>query len=336
MKTFILLTFFLSVATFAHAQLSIGLIDETIQSNPAVDLAATLAGSGVTVISGSEYVSMPGIFSDDPTARGFGTFGFGPNNTTTIPDSGVILSTGDVRDAVGPNDSDNTSTTLDTYDSAFNLLGDFGATEGTRLSFQFKMEDPVLTEKDLFFQFVFASEEYNEWVSTGLNDGFALVLSELDASGNVTNATDLAQHPFSFTPSGTDDVNVDNINNSVEAWNNFPGHFYDNDPGLDFGEFPPSDGVPFPEIEYDGFSSLLTAQTTINTNQIYQIDFLIFDVLDTSRDSAVFLTANSFSAEAPGGSGGNVGGVIPEPSTIGGFALFGLAGFLYWRRRRNA
>jgi hypothetical protein len=320
-----------------HAQMTVNLVPEGPSINPAADLASVLLGTGVTVESGSEYVTTPDPFLTydefDPTARGYGGYSL-VGSSTPIPESGVILSTGDVRDAPGPNLNDGTTASLFTNDSMFQTWIDPGATEGTRLSFKFSLTDTSVTEKDLFFQFVFASEEFNEYVFGGFNDGFALVLSELDSAGNVVDAENIAREPYlNWQP-----VNVDSINYFWESVYG-SGHYYDNDPGLDAG-FPgyetPNIPVPYDDIEYDGFSSLITANTTIQTGTRYQIDFLIADVGDQTRDSAIFLMSGTFGDSAPVGNGDNVTGpIIPEPSTVGALGLFGLAGFLYLRRRRQ-
>ncbi|MEP7027005.1 MAG: choice-of-anchor L domain-containing protein [Candidatus Eisenbacteria bacterium] len=98
-------------------------------------------------------------------------------------DSGIILSTGDVDSLYGPNDLEDTSTEnlwpgdadLDTlvapqttYDAAI-LEFDFECTSGAQIN----------------IQFVFASEEYNEFVGSPFNDVFAVYLDGNRAANNI-------------------------------------------------------------------------------------------------------------------------------------------------------
>ena len=80
--------------------------------------------------------------------------------------SGIVLTTGDARFVEGPNTSDGSSglasglgdADLDTYFAP--LVTD----DTTSLEFSFRMDTPG----DLFFEFVFSSEEYNEFVDSDL------------------------------------------------------------------------------------------------------------------------------------------------------------------------
>jgi hypothetical protein len=139
------------------------------------DLAEALAGFGVTV-SNVTYVGpdvAAGTFSGGGTAVGFAT--------------GVILSTGDIADTPGPNESDETETLhMTAGDTQLDTLASFPTQDAAVLEFDFVPDNNVL-----FVQYVFASEEYNEFVETIFNDVFAFYV-------NGTNCALIGMDPVSI------------------------------------------------------------------------------------------------------------------------------------------
>ena len=133
------------------------------QGVTATQLAQTLAGAGVTV-SNVTYTgadSAAGTFSG-----GTGIVGF---------ESGIILSSGIIRNVIGPNTTgDITATNLTPGDTGLNrLTGDGNLTEDAAiLSFDF-----VPNGDSVKFEYVFASDEYNEFVNTEYNDVFAFYVN---------------------------------------------------------------------------------------------------------------------------------------------------------------
>ena len=133
--------------------------------------------------------------------------------------------------------------------------------------------DFIPEQSELSFQYVFASEEYNEFVGS-FNDVFAFFL----------DGENIALVPGTTTP-----VSVDNVNNFSNA------EFYkDNDP---------SDlGTPTPfRVEYDGFTVVLTAQAVLEPGVPHHIKLALADAGDSALDSAVFLAASSFVSEEGNG-----------------------------------
>jgi hypothetical protein len=199
-------------------------------SNDANALANALAGSGVTISNVSLSTASStaaGTFSGAAGAVGF--------------NSGVLLTTGTVNCAPGPN---NSSSCTDGNGTTTSLKFDFTSTSG-----------------NVFFNYVFASEEYKEYVNSIYNDSFQLLL----------NGVNIAQ-----LPGGAGVVSINNVNQFTNT-----AYFKDNTVlGLD--------------TQYDGLTTVLTASATglVGTNTF---EFLIKDMGDSVLDSGVFIQAGTFS-----------------------------------------
>lgn len=111
-------------------------------SNDASVLTNSILGSGISLVGAPIYVG-----ANDAAS---GTF-TGGGDLIGI-ESGLILTTGTAAGAVGPNNT-----------------GSYTGGTGTTTSLKF---DFTTTGGDLYFNYVFASEEYNEWVFTAYNDKF--------------------------------------------------------------------------------------------------------------------------------------------------------------------
>ena len=137
-------------------------------------LRNSLLGSGFTAVGNATLIG-----SD--VSAGFFTNGF---NTIGI-ESGIILTTGDANFAEGPN-TDDFSTGIASGIGDVDLDVEFGldllppssrTQDTTSLEFTFNM-----TSDDLLFNFVFASEEYNELVQSGFNDVFAFFVDGVNVA----------------------------------------------------------------------------------------------------------------------------------------------------------
>jgi hypothetical protein len=211
-------------------------------------------------------------------ATSAGTFRNGANVIGI--DSGIILSTGDVFSAEGPNVSDSSSGDASLQgdpqlDATFNVA----TTDTTSLSFSFNFPGG-----DFSFRFVFASEEYNEYANDLFNDVFAFYLS----GGALVGAENLAVVPGTNTPISVNTINGGNPL-GVGAVN--PNFYNNNDPS--------DAGANLATFGYDGFTDVLTARRANLPAGVYTIKLAISDVFDSILDSAVFIEANTFGAVVP-------------------------------------
>lgn len=273
------------------------------QNDNADTLANSVTGSGITI----ESASLTGA------ANASGTFSDGVSSGIGIED-GIILSSGNVSDAPGPNTTDSQTTIFNTigFDDLDALIPGFSTNDGVRLDVEFTTDTG-----DVFFDYVFASEEYNEFVFSSFNDVFGLFL----------NGENIA-----IVPGTTDPVSIDTVNNGV----NFSGTNAEN-PDL-YNNNDPSDGGPFFDLEYDGFTDVFTAEFLgLDTSLTHTLSFAIADAGDFALDSAIFIAGGSLSSVDPVDPPVDPVDpidVVPVPASLP-LLLAGLGGIAFLRRNKR-
>ncbi|GAX20877.1 hypothetical protein FisN_7Hh196 [Fistulifera solaris] len=247
MLGYIILSSFLSAASAA--------ITATVNSNAAALAANLLSTSGGATLSNAQLIGAPGC-------AGFFTGGSSVSGLT-LPDSGVILSSGNVVDIAGPNNFGNTQTNFNRPgDSNLDsLIPGFSTLDACVLQFDFQCGEGEVATFDLTFDYVFGSEEYLEFVGREFNDVFGFFL----------NGINIALLPDNVTPVSINSVNQNT--NSVYFNNNSGGTF---------------------NIEADGLTTKLTAQG-IPTSGTNTIKLAVADAGDRVLDSWVLIEGGSFS-----------------------------------------
>jgi len=245
------------------------------------------ASGGQTLVN-TLVSSQAGITVDPTTVSYTG----GPNASGTFTgaeflpfSSGIVLTTGDARTdqgsagsfiIPGPNKASGTGSPNGAPgDNNLQAIVDGTAThDAAVLTFNF-----IPTTDQIRFQFVFASDEYDEYVGSSFNDVFAFFL----------NGNDIT-HDIARIPGTGDLISVNNVHDAV---NNQPAQnaafFTDNTDG-------------HLNTELDGFVGIATplfAQGTVIPGQVNTIKLAIADVSDSLVDSAVFFGAQSFTTVPP-------------------------------------
>ncbi len=223
------------------------------------DLIATILGAGVS-FSNVKYKGSPlsaGRFTGGDSIIGF--------------DNGIILGTGGVQAVKGPNRFDSIGTDLgQTGDTDLDVLVNDRTNDATVLEFDF-----VPVTEQLTFQYVFSSEEYNEFVNSPFNDVFAFFL----------NGKNVALLPNSNLP-----VSINNVNGGRPyGRNSRNSQFYRNNTRDD-------PGPATINTEMDGLTIVFSVQAKVNVGQVNHIKLAIADVRDSILDSNIFIRFGSFTA----------------------------------------
>ncbi|MBL4585621.1 MAG: choice-of-anchor L domain-containing protein, partial [Flavobacteriales bacterium] len=235
-----------------------------------------LLGSCVTVSN----VTYTGPYVAAGTFDGTGTI-LGING-------GILLTSGRANIAVGPDGSNNArynhqdfynDNNYDGEDPDLTVLATIPTRDAVILEFDFIPQNDTLR-----FNYIFASEEYPEYVNAGYNDAFGFFISGPGISGPFTNgAENIALIPGTTTP-----VTIDNVNNGYSATEPSSGpcnncaYYVDNSSG--------------PAVEYDGYTTVLTAEAVVTPCLTHHIKLAVADAGDHIYDSGVFLEGGSFSA----------------------------------------
>jgi gliding motility-associated-like protein len=236
-----------------------------------------LLGGGVTV-SNVMFNGLPGTTANPQ----IGTF-----DGTATPigmDSGILLSSGDINVAIGPNNSGGLTLGAGSGPGDPDLTqllnsggGAYTTNDAAVLEFDF-----VPSGDSLSFNFIFGSEEYLEWVGSSFNDVFGFFISGPGFSGPYSGgAENIALVPGLTIPVTIDNVN--NVNNSTYYVDNGDGSTapFNTDPQY---------------IQFDGYTTVLTANAIVQCGQTYHIKIAVADAGDWALDSGVFLEAGSFSS----------------------------------------
>jgi hypothetical protein len=223
----------------------------------AADLAQNLAGAGVS-ISNVAYKGM-GI-SAGRFSGGSGIIGF---------EEGIILSSGSIANVVGPNQSGSiTVATGMSGDGQLDALTGKTTFDATVLEFFF-----VPDGDKVFFEYVFASDEYNEWVHTQFDDVFAFFVNGVNCA-EVSNNTRVS-------------INTINGGNPFGSGNAVNQHLYRNN----------EDGSI--NTEMDGLTTVLVCEASVTPGVPNHMKLAIADASDQAYDSDVFIKAGSFSTTPP-------------------------------------
>lgn len=263
MKNFLTVLFlFILSHSFAQLQTAGGQTPDQLVQN-------VLLGPGVSVSN----VSYSGATS------AIGTFN--ATNASIGIDEGIIMTTGTIYQGpdgpFGPNDVPNSG--LDNNSGGYGKLSELVNTNtynATLLEFDFiPLSDTVR------FKYVFASEEYPEFVNQGYNDVFAFFISGPGIQGGTQN--------MAIIPGTTQPVSIDNVNSNLNS-----NYFVDNGNGSQS----PFNNDPY-YVQYDGFTVPLEAVSKVQCGETYHLRIAIADAGDPIYDSGIFLEKNSLTSVQP-------------------------------------
>ena len=213
----------------------------------------------------AEAISGPGVRITNPTidchAQGFGEFTY--TGTSLDVNEGVLLTTGTIANAVGPNLVSNRTFEQNRPGNAI-LNTVTGRTTFDACRFEF---DIIPGGDTLEFNFAFSSEEYNEWVGSQYNDVFGFFISGPGIVGDAGIGND---KNIALIPGTTQAVTINTVNNaSNEAYH--------------------TDNTGGSHIQYDGITNGLSAVSAVQPCQTYRLKLIVADASDRKFDSGVFI-----------------------------------------------
>lgn len=243
-RSILLQVFILVYAVVAQGQIVItpGVSNAALISN--------LAGQGVSISNISMHCN----------TAAYGTFTNGATSSIGL-NNGLLLTTGGATLAADTN-SNNGQT--DCWDDTL-VDVDLSTLEPLAII------DPCIIEFDmvpqcnqLTIRYVFGSEEYPEYVSSGYNDAFGFFISGPNPLGGNYNSLNIAQ-----LPNGTI-ASIDNINSTTN------NAFYINNANST-------------TIEYDGLTTQISSSVNLIPCLTYHFKLAIADAGDCAYDSGVFI-----------------------------------------------
>jgi len=226
-----------------------------------------LSGPG-TSVSNITYTGSP---------NAIGTFDGYFSNIGLI--GGVLLTTGNINNAPGPNILGGAG--IDNNypgDTLLSMLSGYATYDAAVLEF-----DLVPQGDTIRLRFVFASEEYNEYVCGSVNDVFGFFVS----GPGITGEQNIALLPGTSIPVSINTINIGAVGSAVS--NPDPGCLLSNS-----GYYVDNTTPAGLTVEYDGFTTVLTGKAAVTPCLTYHLKLAIADGFDGVWDSGVFLETESF------------------------------------------
>lgn len=207
--------------------------------------------------------------------------------------NGIILSTGEAANAIGPNNGiDDKSQGIGTMgdpDLESTVPGDTIILAGDTIIISTETVDACALIVDVYtptdeisFDYTVGSEEYPEFVGTGFNDVYAFLISGEGIEGDpaINNQENIALLPNTNIITSINSVNME------ANWEHYRSNeFFDSGKGSGSS------------LEYDGFmvdkyskKGYLTATKKVLPCKKYKLKFSIADVGDDKFDSGVFIS----------------------------------------------
>ena len=232
------------------------------------------------VLVGAGVQTSNWTYAGAPVAIGF----FNGMNSNIGIDSGIVITSGTIANAIGPNTNGGTTgANGQPGDPDLTVYSGFPTFDAAILEFDFVPQSDTLR-----FNYVFGSEEYPEYVGGTVNDVFAFLLTGPDPNGGTYNSVNLAIIGATTVP-----VSINTLN-----CQNFSAQYICNDPSNtacapSYNCTGTGSGVT---VQYDGFTIPMQAEAYVVCGATYTIRMGIADGGDGILDSGVFIEAGSFTS----------------------------------------
>ncbi|HYV93503.1 MAG TPA: OmpA family protein [Chitinophagales bacterium] len=237
---------------------------------------------------------------------------FKAGNNAIGVENGILLSTGKVIEANGPNNSPWTTTSFSPVKSKTRPKGDRDLnriSKSVTYDVSFLEFDFIPFNNRITFSYVFGSEEYPEYVGSRYNDVFAFIVD-----GEKLRHVNLATVPRTLLPVTVNNINSKQnkgfyINNDyfkkVDLKKNLPGKEKVKKDKTPYSDYYETDKKRLKKlnqtlvqtVQFDGITVLMTASCYVVPFKKYHMKIAIGDVGDPQYDSGVFLEEGSFRSE---------------------------------------
>jgi gliding motility-associated-like protein len=267
-KTLLLVATLLSAIGYSQA-ISVSSTNYTVPQlvNNVLINSPCVSATNITWSTGMNFGSSNGI-------------GYFQNTNPNFPmQGGVVMTTGNILNSPGPNNSllnDGTAAWPGDTDLEATLAA-AGITMVSKnasvLEFDFTPISPNFS-----FDFIFASEEYGNFQCL-YSDAFAFLLTNM----NTGVTTNLAVVPSTNLPISVVTIRDFQYNSSCPSEN-----------AQYFGSFNGGSGAANSATNFNGQTKVLTAASVLTAGVPYHIKLVIADRGDPQSDSAIFLSSDSF------------------------------------------
>ena len=233
-----------------------------------------------------QYLAGDGVVLSNGTSSGASTqFGIFNRGNVNFPiQSGIVMTTGTNTDVPQssqyPNANSSTGPGVQIVDTMLStVLPSTTFYDRAALDFNF-----VAFSDTVAFNYVFASEEYPEYVCSQKNDVFGFFIKGFSPVHGDYTTWNVALLPNGVTP-----VTINTVNGGSQGTNSDPG----TPCILTNSQYYHQNSYSSPPI-FNGYTVKLTASATIMACRNYQMHLAVADVDDNVFDSGVFLEEGSF------------------------------------------
>lgn len=230
--------------------------------------------------SGVEVTNI--VYEGDKSAVGY--FDGGASNLGGL-EKGIVLSTGFASNLKNENvsldDEGEQTSNESVVDADLDGLATGNLKDIAKYSITF-----IPTSDTLRFRYVFASEEYPEFICSEFNDVFGFFITGPNPSGGNYVARNIALVPDPSDPSGL------TFTNDVVSINNV--HPEDPSCAASYEEYYNTNNIGTENFELNAYLDIFTAEAVVIPCEEYTIKLAIGDIEDQLKNSAVFLEAKSF------------------------------------------
>ncbi|KAF2079265.1 T9SS type B sorting domain-containing protein [Flavobacterium sharifuzzamanii] len=216
-----------------------------------------------------------------PNAQSYGSFTAGANFPFS---SGIVLSTSPSKNAEGPFVQQNSKgVQVQGWNGDPDLnqaLGINNSTQATVLEFDF-----VALTNSISFNYIFASNEYQNNFPCIYSDGFAFLIKETGSSESYKN--------LAVLPNSTTAVSATTVHPKINTVNGSGGEPVVGCEAVNENYFNGYNTASSP-INYAGQTVVMNASTDVIPNKQYHLKLVVADDVTRQYNSAVFIEAGSF------------------------------------------